>query len=150
MDWKKRSFIPFILSVLASFGVSEEDYCNKSDEKCCRTFVRDDFNETSRSIFVIEPYGRLGNHISAFAHLYQLREELGVDVYIVNQTRHLMSQVFSEATLQTLPVLEDNFCNIDDIPFRDFDLDIRFILTDETYRKGHILLLLDQRVSHLK
>eukprot|EP00094_Tigriopus_californicus_P002305 TCALIF_02225-PA protein Name:"Similar to FUT2 Galactoside 2-alpha-L-fucosyltransferase 2 (Bos taurus)" AED:0.15 eAED:0.15 QI:0/0.6/0.33/1/1/1/6/394/436 len=90
------------------------------------------------------------NHLTAFAHLYQLREELGVDVYIVNQTRKLMSQVFSETTLQTLPVLEEEFCNIDDIPFRDFDLDIRYILTDESYRKGHILLLLDERVRHLK
>ncbi|XP_059078979.1 galactoside 2-alpha-L-fucosyltransferase SEC1-like [Tigriopus californicus] len=150
MSWTMKTIGLLMINILVSVCVCEQDYCVKSERQCCRTFVVEEFNQASRSIVVIEPYGRLGNHLTAFAHLYQLREELGVDVYIVNQTRKLMSQVFSETTLQTLPVLEEEFCNIDDIPFRDFDLDIRYILTDESYRKGHILLLLDERVRHLK
>lgn len=97
---------------------------------------------------MIKPLGRLGNHITAFAHLYQLREDLGVDVFMLNETKHLMSPVFSEATLQILPVLEDEFCNSDDIPFQNLDFNLQLLVKDESYRKGHILSLMNKWVLH--
>eukprot|EP00095_Tigriopus_kingsejongensis_P012096 maker-scaffold702_size109376-snap-gene-0.22 protein:Tk12096 transcript:maker-scaffold702_size109376-snap-gene-0.22-mRNA-1 annotation:"dihydropteridine reductase" len=155
MALKKTYRVSKFLLVLLTLSHGEEDErCSiqvpsENGAKSCMPYEAFQFNEDSPSWFVMEPFGRFGNHFTAYAHLYEMRKQLGVQVYIMNETRAYLEKVFDPEKLR-LPVIEDEICDIDNVPFRVFDIDVEHLLTDESFWKGHILLLFDKQVDHLK
>ena len=49
--------------------------------------------------------------------MLQLKKQYGYQPYLSNQTYNILNQMFVSETIE-LPVLEETFCNIEDMPFK--------------------------------
>ena len=63
----------------------------------------------------VKPTDGIGTQLSIFAMLWMLRRSYNVDVFISKSCHKTLSKVFTEESLKEIPVLEDYFCNPDDI-----------------------------------
>ena len=63
----------------------------------------------------VKPTDGIGTQLSIFAMLWMLRRSYNVDVFISKSCHKTLSKVFSEESLKEIPVLEEYFCNPDDI-----------------------------------
>ncbi len=73
-----------------------------------------------------------------YAALLQLQHQLGVKSYIDAECRDFLSEYFTPESVE-LPVLSEVFCNPEDIPLEGYNGHIKFLLTDEKYRKGKFI-----------
>ena len=49
--------------------------------------------------------------------MLQLKKQYGYQPYLTNQTYTILNQMFESETIE-LPVLEETFCNIEEMPFK--------------------------------
>ena len=63
----------------------------------------------------VKPTDGIGTQLSIFAMLWMLRRSYNVDVFISKSCHKTLSKVFTEESLKEIPVLEEYFCNPDDI-----------------------------------
>ncbi|XP_040567944.1 galactoside alpha-(1,2)-fucosyltransferase 2 [Lepeophtheirus salmonis] len=92
------------------------------------------------SIVVIQPNGRMGNHLISFALIQALRHKF--DAYIMNETFHFISETFEiNNQVIEIPILEKIFCSPEKMKFEHFDGSIQELLKDDKLHRGKILNL---------
>lgn len=106
----------------------------------CQHFKPELFGPDSKSIFLMVPDGRLGNHLVAYSFLLYFKLVLGLDVYMPIDTKHYLLKVFTPRSVE-IPVLEETFCNYEEIKFKDYQGHMRPILTDKTWWTGKLIWL---------
>ena len=57
----------------------------------------------------------IGTQLSIFGMLWMLRRSYNVDVFISKSCHQTLSRVFTQESLKEISVLEDYFCNHEDI-----------------------------------
>ena len=60
--------------------------------------------------------GGLGNRLNSYAMMLQLKRKCGYDSYITKQTYSIIRKLFTRESIE-LPVLEDTFCDVDNMNF---------------------------------
>ena len=133
---------PLVLSfcVAISIAYSSDDFCDKdschgSKNKCEVLRVK----SGDPSIWLIHAKGRLGNHLMSYALVMALQkatEAQGVRVFVTQETRDFLSKFFEEITV---PVLERDVCNHQDLPFRYYLEGIDELAADQKLWRGQVL-----------
>jgi hypothetical protein len=83
----------------------------------------------------------IGQQLFTFAVLWQLRRSYNVDVFISKATHDTLARVFTEESLSDMPVLEDFFCNPDNIVWEFFAGPFEVIATRKEFRMGRTVWL---------
>lgn len=89
----------------------------------------------------VSPEDGIGKQLSIFAFLWQLRRNYNVDVFISKITRDVLARVFTPESLSNMPVLEEYFCNPDEIDFEYFAGPFEAIAKRKEFRVGRTLWL---------
>ena len=55
--------------------------------------------------------------MNGYSMMLQLKKQYGYQPYLTNQTYTILNQMFESETIE-LPVLEETFCNIEEMPFK--------------------------------
>ena len=84
------------------FNISSSQDCKKL------TNVRPD----ELSVVYSEHSGGLANQLLMYAMLRQLRQDFYLNAYMSKHCYNTLSQVFTEKSIQDVPVFEDTFCKI--------------------------------------
>lgn len=141
----------FIAIVILNVSVlpvcrNEELTCAKDSAMCetadqvlsCVHFNPSTFSSTNASIMYINTLGRLGNHMVSYGVLLTLRKLLDVEIYITQETQEVISRYFK---IPNLPVLQERFCNPDDIKFDLYDDTVEELLANKDYHRGKLINL---------
>jgi hypothetical protein len=78
-------------------------------------------------------------YFAVYAALLQLKNQYGFEAFIDTTERDLIAKTFLPEIVQ-LPVLSETFCNFDRIPFWHYNGRLEHLITDETFRTGHLIL----------
>ena len=117
-------------------------YCYK-DETCpqkCQNILK--VGENQPSIVYKKTRGRLGNQLNGYTMLLQLKKDFGYDAYILQETYDILSKMFTEKSIQEVPVLEQIFCHHSQLKFQvNTYLLLMYLLT---YVQGTVCFLLFQ------
>ncbi len=107
---------------------------------CCRNFDPAAFSASGNaSLFAIEARGRLGNHLMGYTIVMALKKVLGVDAVVMAETDRFVRRYFDPA--HAVPVLEETYCNWQDIEFRPYEGGIDELVENEELHKGKLLNL---------
>ena len=60
--------------------------------------------------------GGLGNRLNNYAMMLQLKRKCGYDSYLTKDSYKIIRKLFTRESIE-LPVLEDTFCNVDNMNF---------------------------------
>ena len=86
-------------------------------------FQSNNFHSSNNFDYIFSPIvyqrfqGRLGNQLNGYSMMLQLKKQYGYQPYLSNQTYNILNQMFVSETIE-LPVLEETFCNIEEMPFK--------------------------------
>eukprot|EP00096_Caligus_rogercresseyi_P012381 TRINITY_DN5161_c0_g1_i1.p1 TRINITY_DN5161_c0_g1~~TRINITY_DN5161_c0_g1_i1.p1 ORF type:complete len:336 (+),score=51.61 TRINITY_DN5161_c0_g1_i1:106-1113(+) len=93
-----------------------------------------------RSILVIRPLGRLGNHLISFGVIQALRKSF--DAYITRETFEFIAETFQVTEdVASIPILEDRFCSPSKMNFEAFEGSIEELLSNRALAHGRLLNL---------
>ena len=112
---------------------------SSSKKKKCVDFVFEKyFKDPSRpSIFYIVPAGRLGNQMLGYAIALHLKKTLGVKSFVSQETHDFLTTTFVRQDVESVPVLEESFCNhYKGIEFEPYLGTFRDLVNDPQYRTG--------------
>lgn len=113
----------------------EKDACSESTAKCRTLHVK----PGDPSIWLIHAKGRLGNHLMSYALVMALQkatESQGVRVFVTQETRDFLTKYFEDLSV---PVLERDVCNHQDLQFKYYVEGIDELVDDQRLRSGHLL-----------
>lgn len=120
------------------------DFCSSSESKKCIQWTSKFVDHDGPSMVYTEttsPEDGIGSQLSVFAFLWTLRRFYNVDVFMSRNCHATLSRVFTEASLSDIPVLEDYFCNPQDIRFEFFTGNFEAIASRKEFRVGRVLWL---------
>ncbi len=60
--------------------------------------------------------------------------------FVNSELRHYLNKVFTEDSIQHVEIMEETFCNPNDIPWESYSGHIKDFLNKEEYRKGRFIL----------
>lgn len=106
--------------------------------RSCKTFDLSHFDKNSPTIVYTEAQGRLGNQLLKYALIYQLGAQLDVTTYIDYDMKEQLTQVFTPTSV-AVPVLYDEYCNPEAIPFEMWRGKLTDLLSNTSLRKGRFL-----------
>jgi len=111
---------------LAESDKSKNEFCEAdSCKKPCRKFNAKQF-KNSPSIFTYFPEGRLGNKITAFAFLYWLKLDFGLDVYYERESYEVLNRIFANVEGK-MKVLEDELCDWTKFGFQKYEGNVELL-----------------------
>ena len=118
-------FLPWIFIFFSAIYCYEDETCPK---KCQNTRK---VGENQPSIVYKKTRGRLGNQLNGYTMLLQLKKDFGYDAYILQETYDILSKMFTEKSIQEVPVLEQTFCHHSQLKFQVFTgcLLLKYLLT---------------------
>ena len=122
---------------------SSSIWANQSVKKCTKWTER--FIDLDGPSMVYSespsPNDGIGTQLSIFAMLWMLRRSYNVDVFISSSCRDTLAKVFTEESLNQIQVLDEYFCNPEDITFEYFLGKFEFISKNKEFRVGRTLWL---------
>ena len=122
---------------VAIFGFYIFDVCSSQDCRLLSSVKPDEL-----SIIYSEHSGGLANQLLMYAMLRQLRQEFYLNAYMSKHCYETLAQVFTEKSIQDVPVFEDTFCDPPkSYPFEVYDGPMKDILTDSALHHGKFLWL---------
>lgn len=144
---KRRFLYVVILGIIATLVqvCVTNEHCDKDGCKTlkCKQFRRQDYGPDSPTVLYGIASGRLGNQLLRYGVMYQMGKHLGAQSFINAELKKYLSAFFEEGGVE-LPVLEETFCNPEDIPWEPYRGHLRDIFTDKKYRKGKFIHLWPQ------
>ena len=81
----------------------------------------------------------IGTQLSLYALLWQMRRNYNVDVFISQNCFDQLSAVFTPESLKDLPILEEYFCNSEEIKFEFFGGNFQSFADKKSLRVGRTL-----------
>ena len=78
----------------------------------------------SSTIIFRRSEGGLGNQLNGYAMMLQFKRKCGYESYITRYTYQIIRKLFTKESIE-LPVLEDTFCDVDNM---NFDVSLCLIL----------------------
>ncbi|XP_059085006.1 galactoside 2-alpha-L-fucosyltransferase SEC1-like isoform X4 [Tigriopus californicus] len=128
-------FFVVSISVVLSEDFCEANSCSTQESKC-EHFNPMTFSASNQSIFLVAAQGRLGNHLIAHALSISIHKAIGVKTYLSQETHDFLTQYFEDIQL---PILQNKFCNWNEINFQVFSKGIEDLVKDPALRQGHLL-----------
>ena len=111
---------------------NKNDTCNKKEEtEECTVFSDEMFGPQNASLFVIVAKGRLGNHLIAYSVIQALAHTLHIRPLITKETKIFLQKYFD--VKHNIAVLEETFCNYQQIPFVQFEGSIDELAENKQY-----------------
>ena len=81
----------------------------------------------------------IGKQLSLYALLWQMRRNYNVDVFISQNCFDQLSVVFTPESLKDVPILEEYFCNSEEIKFEFFGKTFQSFADNKSLRVGRTL-----------
>lgn len=120
------------------------DLCLSTASKKCIQWTTKFVDHDGPSMVYTEtkgPEDGIGSQLYVYAFLWTLRRFYNVDVFISRFCHQTLSRIFTEESLSDMPVLEDYFCNPEDIRFEYFSGNFQVIASKKEFRTGRVLWL---------
>ena len=111
-----------------------------SSSKDCKTLSNIKADELS--VIYSEHSGGLASQLLIYAMLRQLRQDFYLNAYMSRHCYETLAQVFTEKSIQDVPIFEDTFCKTpQEVPFETYAAPMTELLTNKELHYGKILWL---------
>merc|ERR1711971_578017 len=97
-------------------------HSTKSEKQCTKWTTKFVDHDGPSLVYTesVKPTDGIGTQLSIFGMLWMLRRSYNVDVFISKSCHQTLSRVFTQESLKEIHVLEEYFCNHEDIDFEYF------------------------------
>ena len=128
----KKGFTQLILycQIIQSFAIEE-----------CKTWTNIEPDDIS--VIYSEQSGGLASQLLSYAMLRQLRQApFYLNAYMSKHCYETLAEVFTEKSIQDVPVFEDTFCKVpQELPYEPYVGPMQKLLITDEFHRGRILWL---------